>query len=77
MSTADPVPEEDHQEREEQPSRDPRTEQAHPFDQPEADLLEQELPVEDDEEAEDGHGIDAERRVSPDGDAEGFAPRDG
>lgn len=75
MSTVDPVPEADHQEQQEPASRDPRTDQPHQPDQPEADVLEQELPVEDAD--DEPVGLDADRWASPDDDVEGFAPHRG
>ena len=51
MST-EPVPEADRQEQEEPPSHAPRRDHHHRFDQPEADVLEQEIPVGEDEDEE-------------------------
>lgn len=66
MTTSDPVPDADRQEQEEPPSTDPyrRTPEHLAAEEPEADVLEQELPV--DPEVDDRLVPDADRVEPPD-----------
>lgn len=71
MPDADPVPEADREEQELPPSADLRVGHRHPTDRPEADVLEQELPVGD---VEPPPGMDAERSEEEDWTAERREP---